>query len=174
MDDKVFNVLFLCTGNSARSIMGESLLNHYGAGRFRAFSAGSHPKASPHPMALELLRSLDLPTEGLYSKSWEVYGDANAPKMDFVFTVCDSAASEVCPIWPGQPMTAHWGVFDPAAAEGPEIERREAFRRAFRELENRIRIFTSLRPEKLDRIALKRKLAEIGRTSVVQPSPESV
>ena len=125
-------------------------------------------------MAIELLRSLDLPTASLYSKSWDVFGDTNAPKMDFVFTVCDNTASEICPIWPGQPMTAHWGVSIRAAAEGPEIERREAFRRAFRELENRIRIFTSLRPEKLDRIALKKKLAEIGRTSVVQPSPESV
>jgi len=173
MADRVFNVLFLCTGNSARSIIAESLLNHHGKGRFRAYSAGSFPKKAPHPYALDLLSSLKLPTEWLYSKSWDVFAAPDAPQMDFVFTVCDNAASEVCPIWPGQPMTAHWGVSDPAAAEGSEIERRNAFRQAFRELENRIKIFASLRPEKLSRIALKKKVDEIGRLSLQQPSRES-
>lgn len=170
MADKVFNVLFLCTGNSARSIMAESLLNKHGRGRFRAFSAGSHPKPSPHPYALELLTRLEVPTEGLYSKSWDVFAQPNAPEMDFVFTVCDNAANEVCPIWPGQPMTAHWGIFDPAAIEGTEMDRRDAFRRAFRELENRIKIFTSLRIEALGRIALKKKVDEIGRITATEPS----
>ncbi len=169
MTEKSFNVLFLCTGNSARSIMAESLLNHHGRGRFHAFSAGSMPKKEPHPYALDLLRSLNLPTERLYSKSWDVYALPDSPKMNFVFTVCDNAANEVCPIWPGQPMTAHWGVFDPAVVEGTELARREAFRRAFRELENRVRVFASLRPEKLDRIALKRKIDEIGRLRAADP-----
>jgi len=172
MTEHTFNVLFLCTGNSARSIMAESLLNHHGKGRFHAFSAGSHPKKAPHPYALELLRSLKLPTDWLYSKSWDVFAKPDAPSMDFVFTVCDNAANEVCPIWPGQPMTAHWGVFDPASVEGTEVERRDAFRHAFRELENRIRIFASLRPEKLDRIALKRKIDEIGKITADVPADE--
>ncbi|HEY1720932.1 MAG TPA: arsenate reductase ArsC [Magnetospirillaceae bacterium] len=166
MGDKIFNVMFLCTGNSARSILAESILNHHGAGRFHAYSAGSYPKKEPHPYALDLLRTLSLPTDGLYSKSWDVFATADAPKMDFVFTVCDQAAAEPCPIWPGQPMSAHWGVADPAAAEGSELEKRDAFRRAFRELENRIKIFASLRVEALDRIALKKKLDEIGHASV--------
>jgi len=169
MADKTFNVLFLCTGNSARSILAESLLNHHGAGRFKAYSAGSYPKKEPHPYALDLLKSLKLPTEGLHSKSWDVFAVPGAPKMDFVFTVCDQAAAEPCPIWPGQPMSAHWGVPDPAAVEGSELEKRDAFRRAFRELENRIRIFASLRVEALSRIALKKKLDEIGRVSVDDP-----
>ena len=163
MANKIFNVMFLCTGNSARSILAESILNHHGKGRFRAYSAGSYPKKEPHPYALDLLRSLNLPTDGLYSKSWDAFAQTDSPKMDFVFTVCDQAAAEPCPIWPGQPMSAHWGVPDPAAVEGTEVEKREAFRRAFREMENRIRIFASLRVEALDRIALKQKLDEIGR-----------
>jgi protein-tyrosine-phosphatase len=166
MADKVFNVLFLCTGNSARSIMAEALLNHHGKGRFHAYSAGSFPKKAPHPYAIDLLQSLGMPTEWLYSKSWDVFAAPDAPQMDFVFTVCDQAAAEPCPIWPGQPMSAHWGVPDPAATEGTEMEKREAFRRAFRELENRIKIFASLRVEALSRIALKKKLDEIGRSSV--------
>jgi arsenate reductase len=166
MTDTTFNVLFLCTGNSARSILAEALLNHHGKGRFHAFSAGSYPKAKPHPMALDLLRSIELPTEGLHSKSWDVFAVPGAPQMDFVFTVCDQAAAEPCPIWPGQPMSAHWGVPDPAAVAGPELEKREAFRRAFRELENRIKIFASLRVEALSRIALKKKLDDIGRAQV--------
>ncbi len=170
MTDKVFNVLFLCTGNSARSILAESLLNHHGKGRFHAYSAGSHPKKEPHPYAIDLLKSLNLPTGGVRSKSWDEFAVPGAPKMDFVFTVCDNAANEVCPIWPGQPMTAHWGVFDPAAAEGSELEKREAFRTAFRELENRIRIFVNIRPEKLSRIALKKKLDEIGHLSASAPT----
>jgi arsenate reductase len=169
MADRVFNVLFLCTGNSARSILAESLLNHHGKGRFHAYSAGSYPKPEPNPYALDLLKSLNLPMEGLHSKSWDVFATPGAPKMDFVFTVCDQAAAEPCPIWPGQPMSAHWGVPDPAAVEGSEMDKREAFRRALRELENRIKIFTSLRVEALDRIALKKKLDDIGRTSLASP-----
>ena len=174
MADKLFNALFLCTGNSARSIMGESLLNHYGKGRFHAYSAGSNPKAAPHPMALDLLRSLDLPLRGLHSKSWDVFATTSAPVMDFVFTVCDNAANEVCPIWPGQPMTAHWGVFDPAAVEGTEMEQRDAFRRAFRELENRVKIFTSLRFDALSRIAIKKKLDEIGHATAASAADNPV
>lgn len=166
MSDKTFNVLFLCTGNSARSILAKSLLNHHGKGRFHAFSAGSYPKAEPNPMALELLRSLQLPTAGLHSKSWDVFAVPSAPQMDFVFTVCDQAAAEPCPIWPGQPMSAHWGVPDPAAVEGSELDKREAFRRAFRELENRIKIFASLRVDALSRIALKKKIDDIGHIRV--------
>jgi arsenate reductase len=166
MADRVFNVMFLCTGNSARSILAESILNHHGEGRFRAYSAGSYPRKEPNPYALELLRSLKLPADGLYSKSWDVFAKPDAPRMDFVFTVCDQAAAEPCPIWPGQPMSAHWGVPDPAAVDGAEIEKREAFRRAFRELENRIRIFASLRVEALGRIALKQKLDEIGHATL--------
>ena len=169
MADRIFNTLFLCTGNSARSIMAEALLNHHGKGRFQAFSAGSYPKKEPHAYALDLLRSLQLPTDTLYSKSWDVFARPGAPQMDFVFTVCDQAAAEPCPVWPGQPMSAHWGVPDPAAVAGTEIEKREAFRRAFRELENRIGIFASLRVEALSRIALKKKLDEIGRLSLADP-----
>jgi arsenate reductase len=174
MADKIFNVMFLCTGNSARSILAESILNHHGARRFRAYSAGSYPKKEPNPYAIDLLRSLKLPMDGLYSKSWDVFAKPDAPKMDFVFTVCDQAAAEPCPIWPGQPMSAHWGVPDPAAVEGSELEKREAFRRTFRELENRIRIFTSLRVEALSRIALKKKLDEIGHATIASPADSPV
>jgi arsenate reductase (thioredoxin) len=158
-----YNVLFLCTGNSARSILAESLMNHWGAGRFRGFSAGSHPKGAVHPMALDLLRSLELPVEGMRSKSWSEFASPGAPAMDFVFTVCDQAAGEVCPLWPGHPVTAHWGVPDPAAAEGSELERRQAFRDAFRMLERRIKLFASLPLAKLDRLDTKSKVDEIGR-----------
>jgi protein-tyrosine-phosphatase len=160
-----FNVLFLCTGNSARSILGEALLRHWGRGRFNAFSAGSFPKGEVNPMALELLRSLKLPTEGLRSKSWNEFAKPDAPVMDFVITVCDQAANEVCPIWPGQPITAHWGVPDPAAVEGSEAERWTAFKDAYRRLDARIKLFVSLPLEKLDRLALKREAEKIGRTS---------
>ena len=163
MSERVFNVLFLCTGNSARSILAESLVNHWGQGRFRGFSAGSFPKGAVHPLALDLLNSLGLPTEGMRSKSWDEFAVPGAPVMDFVFTVCDQAAGETCPIWPGQPVTAHWGVPDPAAVEGPEIEQRQAFRAAFRTLENRIRLLACLHPEKLDRLALKRQVEAIGQ-----------
>jgi protein-tyrosine-phosphatase len=160
-----YNVLFLCTGNSARSIMAEALINHWGRGRFRGLSAGSFPKGAVHPMALKLLQHLNFPTEGLRSKSWDEFAAPGAPPLDFVFTVCDNAAGEVCPIWPGQPMTAHWGVPDPAAVEGTELERMNAFRDAFRTLENRIRIFTSLPLASIERIKLKQHLDEIGQSS---------
>jgi len=163
MSDRTFNVLFLCTGNSARSILAESIINHLGAGRFTGFSAGSQPKGQVHPYALELLASLGFPSTGMHSKSWEVFAAAGAPNMDFVFTVCDSAAGEACPIWPGQPMTAHWGVPDPAAVEGSELEKRAAFREAFAALENRIRLFMSLPFASLDKMALQQRLDAIGR-----------
>jgi protein-tyrosine-phosphatase len=157
-----FNVLFLCTGNSARSILAESLLNQWGAGKFRGFSAGSHPKGAVHPCALKLLDSLELPAEGLRSKSWNEFARPDAPVMDFVFTVCAQAAGEVCPIWPGQPITAHWGMPDPAAVDG-EIEQWHAFRDTFRSLENRIKIFVALPVASLDRISLVRQVEAIGR-----------
>jgi arsenate reductase (thioredoxin) len=157
-----FNILFLCTGNSARSILAESILNRLGSGRFAGFSAGSHPKGQVHPYASDLLASFGYPTTELYSKSWDVFAVAGAPHMDFVFTVCDDAAGEACPIWPGQPMTAHWGIPDPAAVEGSEIDKRAAFRAAFAALENRIRLFVSLPFDSLDRMALQRQLDAIG------------
>lgn len=161
--DKIYNVLFLCTGNSARSVMGEAILNRLGQGRFRAFSAGSQPKGAVHPYTLDLLRKLNHPVEGLRSKSWDEFALPGAPALDFVFTVCDSAAAETCPIWPGQPMTAHWGVPDPAAATGSEAERRAAFADAYGRLYNRLSIFVSLPMASLDRLALQRRLDAIGR-----------
>ena len=169
MSGQPYNVLFLCTGNSARSILAEALVNHWGAGRFRGHSAGSFPKGQVHPFALDLLRSLGMPTEGMRSKSWDEFARADAPRMDFVITVCDQAAGETCPIWPGQPVTGHWGVFDPAAIDGPEHVRRQAFRDAFHVLESRIRIFTSLRPDSLDHLSLKRRVAEIAQVGTEQP-----
>jgi arsenate reductase len=163
MADRRFNVLFLCTGNSARSIMGEVLLNFWGRGRFQAFSAGSHPKGSVHPLALEVLRRSHLRVEDLRSKSWDEFATPDAPPMDFVFTVCDNAAAEVCPTWPGQPMTAHWGIHDPAAVEGTDDEKLRAFNKAFRELDARLKIFTSLRLEMLDKMSLQRQLDAIGQ-----------
>ena len=160
---KPYNVLFLCTGNSARSILAEALLNHYGSGRFRAFSAGSHPTGKVNPFALELLRKNRLPTDGLRSKSWDEFAAPGAPAMDFVFTVCDQAAGEACPFWPGQPMTAHWGVEDPAAVQGTDDDKHRAFLDTFRVLGSRVRLFASLRPELLERSALQSKLKEIGR-----------
>jgi arsenate reductase len=156
-----YNVLFLCTGNSARSIMAEALLNHWGQGRFRAFSAGSHPKGQVHPLALEMLQRMHLPTAGFRSKSWDEFATPDAP-LDFVFTVCDNAAQEVCPIWPGQPMTAHWGISDPAAVKGTDEVKLRAFRTAYRELDARIKIFASLRIDQLDQLSLQRRLDEIG------------
>ncbi len=158
-----FNVLFLCTGNSARSILAESLLNHWGLDRFRGFSAGSYPKGAIHPYALKLLHSLELPTEGLRSKSWNEFVKPGAPVMDFVFTVCDQAAGEVCPVWPGQPITAHWGLPDPAAVDGSDVEQWHAFRDTFRALENRIKIFVALPVASLDRMSLARQVEAIGR-----------
>jgi protein-tyrosine-phosphatase len=158
-----YNVLFLCTGNSARSIMAEVLLNFWGRERFRAFSAGSHPRGQVHPLALETLERSHLPTDGLRSKSWNEFATPDAPPLHFVFTVCGNAAREQCPHWPGQPMTAHWGVDDPAAFEGSEEEKRRAFHRALRELDARIKLFTSLRIESLDALSLKKQLDQIGR-----------
>jgi protein-tyrosine-phosphatase len=157
-----YNVLFLCTGNSARSIIGETLINHWGGGRFRGFSAGSHPKGEVNPLAIEELRTHHLPTVNLRSKSWDELAAPGAPPMHFVFTVCDQAAKEVCPLWPGQPMTAHWGIEDPAVVEGSDDTKRRAFAKAFRELDARIKIFTSLRLDHLDRMALQRELDAIG------------
>ncbi len=170
MSQRVYNVLFLCTGNSARSVLAESLLNHWGRGRFRAFSAGSFPKGRIHPIALALLQELGFPTDGLRSKSWNEFETAAAPQMDFVITVCDDAAGEVCPVWPGKPMTAHWGVPDPAAVEGPESKRWEAFRTTLHELENRILAFTSLPMTSLDHLKLKAELDRIGAQSAPKSS----
>jgi protein-tyrosine-phosphatase len=163
MNDRHYTALFLCTGNSARSIMAETLLNYWGRGRFRTFSAGSHPRGEVHPLALEVLQRNHLSTEGLRSKSWNEFVSPDAPTIDFVFTVCDQAAAEVCPTWPGQPMTAHWGIEDPAAVEGSHEQKLRAFNTAFRELDARIKIFTSLRIDQLDRLALKRELDAIGQ-----------
>jgi arsenate reductase len=160
-----YNVLFLCTGNSALSIMAEAILNQAGRGKFCAFSAGSQPKGKVHPYTLDLLRKLHFDVSGMRSKSWLEFAQQDSPKLDFVFTVCDNAAGETCPIWPGQPMTAHWGVPDPAAATGTEAEVRFAFADTLRMLTNRINIFVSLPLSKLDRLALQRKLEEIGKTT---------
>jgi|SRR5680860_1769327 len=162
MSEQTYNVLFLCTGNSARSIMGEMLLNRLGKGRFRAYSAGSHPKGEVHPLALQLFERMNLSTDGLRSKSWDEFAAPDAPALDFVFTVCDSAAQEVCPVWPGQPMSAHWGMADPAVVEGDEQKKQRAFRAAYYELGRRIRIFTQLPITSLDRMSLQRRLNEIG------------
>ena len=162
--DRPYNVLFLCTGNSARSILAEAFLNAEGRGRFRAFSAGSFPKGTVNPHAITLLKQIGLPADGLRSKSWDEFAVAGAPQMDFVFTVCDQAAGETCPVWPGQPVTAHWGIPDPAAVEGSDAEKMQAFREALRMLGNRIRVFTELPFGKLDRIKLKAHLDDIGRT----------
>lgn len=161
MSDRVFNVLFLCTGNSARSILAESAMNKLGEGRFRAFSAGSFPKGEVHPMALELLASLRYPVEGLRSKSWDEFAGPGAPQIDFIFTVCDNAAGEACPVWPGRPITAHWGIDDPAAVEG--AGQRQAFMDALRYLSTRISLFLALPHASHDRMALAGRLREIGR-----------
>jgi protein-tyrosine-phosphatase len=163
MADQFFNVLFLCTGNSARSIMAEAILNRLGAGKFHAYSAGSQPKGRVHPETLRLLESFDYDTSGHRSKSWSEFADPGAPLLDFVFTVCDNAAGETCPIWPGQPMTAHWGVPDPAEATGNPAEIALAFKDAYRMLHQRIGIFTSLPLRSLDQLSLQKKLREIGR-----------
>ncbi|MBW8282166.1 MAG: arsenate reductase ArsC [Rhizobium sp.] len=163
MTQEHFNVLFLCTGNSARSILAESCLNREGRGRFTAYSAGSHPKGEVHPMAIDLLKRANYDTSGLRSKNWDEFAAPGAPKMDFVFTVCDSAAAEACPVWPGQPMTAHWGVPDPAAVEGTDTEKALAFADAYRMLSNRISIFVNLPISSLDRLALQKRVSEIGK-----------
>lgn len=164
MSERTYNVLFLCTGNSARSIMAEALLNHLGIGSFRAYSAGSHPAGRVNPLALERLEKEGVPADGARSKSWDEFASPGAPPLDFVITVCDNAAGEVCPVWPGQPVTAHWGLPDPAAVEGSEGERRLAFAQAFAVLERRITLFTALNPHSLERLALERKLRDIGCT----------
>ncbi|MFZ5929841.1 MAG: arsenate reductase ArsC [Pseudomonadota bacterium] len=155
-------VLFLCTGNSARSIMAEAALNFYGMGRFRAYSAGSHPAGAVHPLTLDTLKIARIDTSGLRSKSWDEFSKPGAPKLDFVFTVCDNAAGEVCPIWPGQPMTAHWGFPDPAAFEGSDTEKRAFFQEIFRQIRTRIELFINLPMASLDRLSLQRKLDEMG------------
>ncbi|KQU95194.1 ArsR family transcriptional regulator [Devosia sp. Root413D1] len=160
--DRIYNVLFLCTGNSARSILGEALLNHVAGDRFHAYSAGSTPKGQVHPMSLAVLKEAGISTEGLRSKAWDEFAVPDAPKMDFVFTVCDNAAGEACPIWPGQPMTAHWGIEDPAAVDGPEFARRAAFEDALRFMRNRIAAFVNLPLQSIDNMALGSKLRGIG------------
>jgi len=162
--NKLYNVLFLCTGNSARSILAESLLNHWGHGKFRGFSAGSFPKGQVDPLAVELLQRMNLPGENLRSKSWDEFAAPGAPPLDFIFTVCDNAAGEVCPVWPGKPMTAHWGIADPAAAEGTDAEKAFAFRKALKQLETRIKLFTSLPIASLDSATLQARLREIGNS----------
>jgi arsenate reductase len=163
MTQPVFHVLFLCTGNSARSILGEAILNHLGRGRFRGYSAGSHPKGQVNPATLAELRRLGIPTDGYRSKSWEEFSASGAPVMDFVFTVCDDAAKEACPVWPGHPVTAHWGVEDPAAVTGTDEQRRQAFRSAALVLWRRIELLLSLPMEKLDQLALHAMASEIGQ-----------
>jgi arsenate reductase len=163
--ERTYNVLFLCTGNSARSILAESLLYALGQGKFRAFSAGSFPKGQVHPLAIDLLKRNNLPSEGFRSKSWDEFAAPGAPPLDFIFTVCDNAAGEVCPIWPGKPMTAHWGIADPAAAEGTDADKALAFRKALKELETRIKLFIQLPIASLDQMTLRAKLRAIGQQS---------
>ena len=164
MTDRVYNVLFLCTGNSARSILAEVLIDRWGRGQFKGYSAGSFPKGAVHPLTFELLERLRLPTDGLRSKSWDEFARPDAPVMDFVFTVCDQAAGEICPVWPGNPITAHWGVPDPAAVTGTQEECRRAFREACRQLEACIKLFVALPIDKLDRMSLKHRADQIGRS----------
>jgi protein-tyrosine-phosphatase len=170
MTEKIYRVLFLCTGNSARSIMAECALNRHGRGRFEAHSAGSHPTGQVHPVTLELLSRYNYPTAELRSKSWDEFARPDAPPLDFVFTVCDNAAGEVCPVWPGQPMTAHWGVEDPAAFVGPEDRQLRFFRDIYFQLERRIQIFVNLPIRALDKLSLQRRLDEIGKTRADAPA----
>jgi arsenate reductase len=165
--ERIYRVLFLCTGNSARSILAESLLNHWGKGRFQVFSAGSFPKGQVHPKALELLKSMNLPSEGFRSKSWDEFATPQAPQLDFIITVCDNAAGEVCPVWPGKPMTTHWGIPDPAVVEGSDADKSAAFRAALRELEARIKLLVALPLASLDNEALREKLSAIRQQPTV-------
>ncbi|MBB3862083.1 arsenate reductase [Novosphingobium hassiacum] len=167
MTDKIYNVLFLCTGNSARSILAEAVMNKLGEGRFRAFSAGSQPKGEVHPMALSVLQNMGFDTSGMRSKSWTEFAQADAPRLDFIFTVCDNAAGETCPVWPGKPMTAHWGIEDPASVEGDE--QRAAFLQALRYLQNRISLFLTLPHPSIDEMAMRQKLKEIGAAEGATP-----
>jgi arsenate reductase len=171
MPDRSYNVLFLCTGNSARSIMAEAILNQLGAGHFRAYSAGSQPKGAVNPHTLALLKSLGYETSGFWSKSWTAFAGSTAPELDFVFTVCDNAAGEACPVWPGQPMTAHWGIPDPAEATGTDAEIALAFKDAYRMLHQRIAIFTALPIRSLDQLSLQQRLNEIGRQGTAAKAP---
>jgi arsenate reductase len=171
MADKVYNVLFLCTGNSARSILAESILNRHGKGQFRAFSAGSHPNGQVNPFALELLKRLDFPTAGLHSKSWDEFSTPASPQFDFIITVCDNAASETCPVWLGRPTTAHWGIPDPASVHGTDTDKKAAFNQAFKSMETRIRLFLGLPIATLDQLRLKQELTAIGKTLLAGPSP---
>ncbi len=164
MTDRIFNVLFLCTGNTARSVLAEGILRRDGEGRFNAFSAGSQPKGVVNPFALKTLEAFGYPADGFRSKSWDEFAGASAPQMDFVFTVCDSAAGEACPVWPGHPMTAHWGIEDPAAVEGTNIDKERAFAEAFRFMRNRIAAFIALPMQSLDEMSLRARLRDIGRT----------
>ena len=166
MVSKIYTVLFLCTGNSARSIMAEALLNAMGRGRFKAYSAGSHPKGQVHPFAIGLIEQHRLPVEDLRSKNWDEFARPGAPHMDFVFTVCDDAAGEMCPVWPGQPMTAHWGIPDPAAVGGSDQEKRKAFLTAFTQLSTRISLLLDLPLASLDRQSMQKRLVDIGKTSL--------
>jgi arsenate reductase len=172
MTDRLFNVLFLCTGNTARSVLAESILRKDGAGRFNAFSAGSQPKGVVNPFALKVLGSFGYPTDGFRSKSWNEFSGEDAPKMDFVITVCDSAAGETCPFWPGQPMTAHWGIADPAAVEGLDIEKERAFVEAFRFMRNRIQAFAALPIKSLSAITLQSRLDDIGHQDGATTTPQ--
>ena len=165
MSDRPYNVLFLCTGNSARSILGEALLNAMGGGRFKAWSAGSHPGGTVNPFAIELLARNRIATEGLRSKSWDEFAAPGAPPMDFVFTVCDSAAAEACPVWPGQPTSAHWGIPDPAAVQGDDDTKRRAFRDAYSRLQKRISLLVNLPVQSLDKLSLQKRLSDIGRSA---------
>jgi arsenate reductase len=174
MSERVYNVLFLCTGNSARSILGEAIMNHLADKRFHAFSAGSHPKPDVNPMTLETLAKAGIATDGLRSKPWDEFAGPDAPVMDFIFTVCDDAAGETCPIWPGHPMTAHWGISDPAAVSGPEFKQRAAFEDAMRFMRNRIMAFASLPHASIDRLALKARLKDIGAMEGSTSKPASV
>jgi arsenate reductase (thioredoxin) len=162
MADKVYNVLFLCTGNSARSVLAESIMNKWGKGHFRGFSAGSHPNGKVNPLALDLLKRLDFPTEGLRSKSWDEFAAPGAPHFDFVITVCDNAAGEACPVWPGMPITAHWGIPDPAAVEGTEIDEKFAFSQAYKAMDRRIKLFLSLPISSIDQLRIKDRMDAIG------------
>jgi arsenate reductase (thioredoxin) len=165
MAEKIYNVLFLCTGNSARSILAESIMNNLGKGRFRGFSAGSHPNGRVNPLALDLLKQLDFPTEGLHSKSWDEFAGMNGIHFDFVITVCDNAAGEACPVWPGHPVTAHWGIPDPAAVEGTEMQKKAAFSRAYKSMDRRIKLFLSLPIASIDQIRIEERMDAIGRSS---------
>ena len=164
MTERIYNVLILCTGNSARSIMAEALINTMGQGRFRAFSAGSHPTGKVNPFAIEKVQTVGYAVKHLRSKSWDEFAAPGAPKMDFIITVCDNAAGEMCPVWPGQPISAHWGFEDPAAVEGTDAEKRRAFEQTFRHMMNRVRLFVNLPLKMLDQTAIKRELANIGKT----------